>query len=213
MTKTKIASLRKQRGWTQERLAEESQVNPRTIQRLESGEDASLETLRLVANALGVQIGDLFESIDNTDKAKEIIDLDSKKVTQTRKWLAIRDLYRTVIYTIFVILMIILLSGVSMFNDNTWEGLVGVIFWIILWPIGISVIKMVQVSWLEPYLSRKYPKAESLNLAYNNHNSDGSLTYEKHHSRLWIVGLIFIVLVVAGIGGGIFFLYLLKIVL
>lgn len=94
MTKTRIAILRKQRGWTQEKLAEESQVNTRTVQRLESGEDASLETLRLIANALDVQIADLFESLDDSDKSKEIINLDSREAKQTQQWLTIRSFYR-----------------------------------------------------------------------------------------------------------------------
>ncbi|KRM09692.1 helix-turn-helix domain-containing protein [Lentilactobacillus farraginis] len=165
MTKTKIASLRKQRGWTQEKLAEESQVNTRTVQRLESGEDVSLETLRLIVNALDVQIADLFESLDDSDKSREIINLDSKKVKQTQQWLALRSFYRLGMYTAFIILMFALASAVSLLNDDSWIELMGIICWIILWPLGVSVIKIIQVSWIEPYLSRKYPMAEDPKLA------------------------------------------------
>ncbi|MBV0929882.1 helix-turn-helix transcriptional regulator [Lentilactobacillus sp. IMAU92037] len=87
MTNNKIAYLRKQHGWTQEHLAEVSQVNPRTIQRLEAGEDASLETLRLVANALGVQIGDLFETISDSDKGEQLRYLTNRRLTKpTHGW-------------------------------------------------------------------------------------------------------------------------------
>ncbi|MEF7476961.1 helix-turn-helix transcriptional regulator, partial [Pediococcus pentosaceus] len=61
--KTLIADLRKQKGLTQEKLADISGLNVRTIQRLESGEDASLETLRSVAVALKVEVAELFESV------------------------------------------------------------------------------------------------------------------------------------------------------
>ncbi len=40
----RIAALRRERGWTQERLAEASGIAVRTVQRLEGGKDASLET-------------------------------------------------------------------------------------------------------------------------------------------------------------------------
>lgn len=71
-----IALLRKSKGWTQETLAEKSNLSIRTIQRLESGEDSSLETLRLVSNALEVQINDLFSS---SEKQSSEINFMSKE--------------------------------------------------------------------------------------------------------------------------------------
>lgn len=65
MNRTRIIELRQQQGWTQERLATESGVGLRTVQRLEAGQDASLETLSLVADALQVSVRDLFIEIDD----------------------------------------------------------------------------------------------------------------------------------------------------
>ena len=45
---------------SQEQLAEKAKVSVRTIQRLESGQDVSIETLNLVAGALSVEVKDLF---------------------------------------------------------------------------------------------------------------------------------------------------------
>ena len=42
-----VKKLRDRRGWTQEQLAECCGLNVRTIQRVESGNKASLETLAL----------------------------------------------------------------------------------------------------------------------------------------------------------------------
>lgn len=53
---TRITLIRKSRGLTQERLAELTNLSVRTIQRLEAGDDSSLETLRLVAKALNVAV-------------------------------------------------------------------------------------------------------------------------------------------------------------
>lgn len=52
MNKTRIIEIRQAQGWAQERPANESGVGLRTVQRLEAGQDASLETLSLIAEAL-----------------------------------------------------------------------------------------------------------------------------------------------------------------
>ena len=59
-TAKKIIHFRKLKGITQESLADISGLNVRTIQRIESGEvDARLFTLKSIADALEVQVGDL----------------------------------------------------------------------------------------------------------------------------------------------------------
>ncbi|WP_417365309.1 helix-turn-helix domain-containing protein [Glutamicibacter arilaitensis] len=73
MNESRIAELRRTKGWTQERLAAESGVTVRTVQRLEAGNDASLETISLVAKALDVQVGELFKSVQ-TPKFSEAVD-------------------------------------------------------------------------------------------------------------------------------------------
>ncbi|MGJ4846637.1 helix-turn-helix domain-containing protein [Leifsonia sp. Le1] len=85
MNQTRIRELRKTKGWTQERLAENSGVAVRTIQRLESGEDASLETLALLADALNVDVSDLFTSVDRADTADAIKRLDVIRAEQKRQ--------------------------------------------------------------------------------------------------------------------------------
>lgn len=70
---------------TQERLAERSGVAVRTIQRLEAGEDASLETLALIASALEVDVQELFASVDRADLAEAIERLDVIRAEQKRE--------------------------------------------------------------------------------------------------------------------------------
>ncbi|WP_233551376.1 helix-turn-helix domain-containing protein [Amnibacterium setariae] len=62
-----ITTLRQNLGWTQERLATESGVGVRTVQRLEAGHDASLETLSLVSAALRVPVRELFTAVEGHD--------------------------------------------------------------------------------------------------------------------------------------------------
>ena len=58
-----IKQLRDRRGWTQEQLAECCGLNVRTIQRVESGNKASLETLQSLASVFEVNISTLTEEI------------------------------------------------------------------------------------------------------------------------------------------------------
>ncbi|MCB7136985.1 helix-turn-helix domain-containing protein [Cellulosimicrobium marinum] len=75
---TRIPELRRSRGWTQERLAEASSVAVRTIQRLESGADASLESLSLIAGALDVPVSELFQEVARDDFAASVQALDER---------------------------------------------------------------------------------------------------------------------------------------
>jgi transcriptional regulator with XRE-family HTH domain len=56
---TKTKELRVKRAWSQEQLADIAGVNVRTIQRIEHGDGASFESLKAVANAFGVDVGEL----------------------------------------------------------------------------------------------------------------------------------------------------------
>ncbi len=65
-----VKKLRDRNGWTQEQLAECCALNVRTIQRVESGKKASLETLQSLASVFEVNISKLTEEITVIDKAQ-----------------------------------------------------------------------------------------------------------------------------------------------
>lgn len=66
-----VQKLRLQRGWSQEQLAEMSGVSVRTIQRLERGQSAAVETLKAVASVLEVDFSRLQEpEMDSPTTAK-----------------------------------------------------------------------------------------------------------------------------------------------
>lgn len=50
----RIKLEREKRSWTQEQLAERAKLSTRTVQRIESGDESSAETLRLIAEAFGL---------------------------------------------------------------------------------------------------------------------------------------------------------------
>jgi transcriptional regulator with XRE-family HTH domain len=56
-----IQKLRTDRGWTQEQLALHSGLSPRTIQRLESGNAATLESLKCLAAVFDTSVTNLMQ--------------------------------------------------------------------------------------------------------------------------------------------------------
>jgi transcriptional regulator with XRE-family HTH domain len=59
---SQINRARRERGWTQARLAEELGIDARSLQRIESGRTApSLQRLREIADVLGVSCGALID--------------------------------------------------------------------------------------------------------------------------------------------------------
>lgn len=67
-----VKKLREQRHWSQEHLATLSGLSVRTIQRVESGQSASLETLKSLASVFDVEISKLTEEITVIDKKSEL---------------------------------------------------------------------------------------------------------------------------------------------
>lgn len=66
-----VKKLRDKEGWSQEQLATFSGLNVRTVQRVESGQKASLETLKCLASVFEVDIATLTEEITVIDKSSE----------------------------------------------------------------------------------------------------------------------------------------------
>jgi uncharacterized Tic20 family protein len=65
----KIKALRKQRGYSQEVLSERSELNLRTIQRIEAGDtEARGDTLQRLAHALQVSANDLADYTEDEDR-------------------------------------------------------------------------------------------------------------------------------------------------
>ncbi len=63
-----VKKLRLERNWSQEQLAEFCGLSVRTIQRVESGNRASIETLKCLASVFEVEISKLTEEVTVIDK-------------------------------------------------------------------------------------------------------------------------------------------------
>ena len=71
-----IRDLRLERGWSQEQLAEISGVSTRTIQRIERGGKASLESLKCLAAVFETPIPELQKEIVMPNSENALTDED-----------------------------------------------------------------------------------------------------------------------------------------
>ncbi|TFV82254.1 XRE family transcriptional regulator [Microbacterium sp. dk485] len=144
---TRIVELRQHHGWTQERLAAESGVGLRTIQRLEAGQDASLETLSLVAGALRVEVRDLFAVIDDPQLSSRMESLEARADEQQ----AGRDRI-TAAWTWLYVGMGIVLSLLSF-----TLGPYGLVVFLAYWSGGYLILHALRRIHLEPRLEARFP--------------------------------------------------------
>lgn len=151
MNESRVSSLRQELGWTQERLASESGVGVRTIQRLEAGHDANLDTLSLVAGALRVPVRDLFTTLDGqefTDRVESMEDRTERqqnardRVTAAWRWLYIG-------------------VGIAVTLFAFTAGQYGLPMLLSYWVAGLIVLRAVRTLVFEPRLDEKYPLSRS----------------------------------------------------
>ena len=104
-----LKQLRVQKGWSQETLAEKSKISVRTIQRIENGKRANLETLKDIAYALDVEV------ITLTQENKLIVTLNKEQ----------KLFISSLIYFAVVMLSLMVISITSTKSEN-W------VWWIFL---------------------------------------------------------------------------------
>ncbi len=73
-----VRKLRLQRGWSQEQLAEFTDLSVRTIQRAERGQKPSLETARSLASVFEVDISTFNIGVNSMNSTEEVNDQEYK---------------------------------------------------------------------------------------------------------------------------------------
>lgn len=109
-----VRKLRLQRGWSQEQLSEMSGLSVRTIQRIERGDNAGLESLKALASVFEIQVSDLQKSPepDMTEYVK-IPTEEERAIAHVKK---IKGFYSHAIWYVLVI------SGLFIFNYVSEPG-------------------------------------------------------------------------------------------
>lgn len=192
--KTRITLIRKSKGLTQEKLAELSHLSVRTIQRLEAGDDSSLETLRLVANALNVSVTELFESVSDENKEKEINYLAKEQTKQIEQRKSEKQIFNIKKLSIFI-LILLLAAFIDKFPENI-QGIVGIL-WLGIFFLSLYLMKYMKSNW-RLKMNEKYPLTRDLKTEKTN-NIDDFLWWKQPIARnilmvFWsaIIPLIFI---------------------
>ena len=192
--KTRITLIRKSKGLTQEKLAELSKLSVRTIQRLEAGDESSLETLRLVANALNVSVTELFESVSDENKEKEINYLAKEQTKQIEQLKSEKQIFNIKILSIFI-LILLLAAFIDKFPENL-QGILGIL-WLGLFFLSLCIMKYMKSNW-RLKMNEKYPLTRDLKTEKSN-NIDDFLWWKQPIARnilmvFWsaVIPLIFI---------------------
>ncbi len=153
MNESRIAELRRSKGWTQQQLAAESGVTTRTVQRLEAGQDSSMDTLTRIAKALEVSVGDLFSLVEKQEFGEAVESLELRTGRQQEQ----RDSYVKGIMLVYrgVGLVVTLATVVFAMTAN-----LGWYPWLIIpvyWGGGQLVLEALFRLKLDPTLNEKYP--------------------------------------------------------
>ncbi|TNC47365.1 helix-turn-helix domain-containing protein [Mumia zhuanghuii] len=156
MNKARIKDLRTARGWSQERLAEVSGVAVRTIQRLEAGNDASLETLSMVANALEVPVRDLFVSVDSDQLTIAVDGLDARIADERRARARAERAQKGWRY-FYVALGIAVTAGAIIAVGSPASTGEAILVVPAYWLGGLFLLRFLEKSVLGPRLDARYP--------------------------------------------------------
>jgi len=121
-----IRKLRLQRGWSQEQLARLSGLNIRTIQRIERGQNPSLESQKALAAVFKVEVTNLQEH--KVNPAQEISESEKQVIEHVRD---IKAFYSHIITYVLVI------TGLFILNLITSPGYLWVLWAALGWGIGL----------------------------------------------------------------------------
>lgn len=101
-----VQKLRLQHGWSQQQLAELSGLSVRTIQRIESGQPASMETLKALASVFEIDFSDLNSEADMNPSTPSTLD----------EQLALSHVRRVKRFCIHVIQYVVVIAGLAAIN-------------------------------------------------------------------------------------------------
>ena len=141
-----LKEMRLQRHWSQEQLAEMSGLSIRTIQRIENGENAGLESLKSLAAVFEIDIID-------SDKKKEIAQIRTEEAYIQN----IKGFYKLLAIAILSLIAPVILA----INDSSnW----GVFFWLLLsWIViigiySLNVFDFLGDEWKQKLINKKFKK-------------------------------------------------------
>ena len=122
-----IKKMRLDRHWSQEQLAEMSGLSIRTIQRIENGENAGLESLKSLAAVFETNITD-------SDKKEEI-----EQIRKEEEYVQnLKGFYKLLILAIFSLVVFFV---IAIFESDS-EGWFLFLYMLIFWAVSLGVYSL-----------------------------------------------------------------------
>ena len=143
-----IKKMRLERHWSQEQLAEMSGLSKRTIQRIENGENAGLESLKSLAA--------VFETNIEDSNKKEEVDQIRKEETYIQKLKAFYKLLGLALINLILFFFIAV-------NDSDSEGWWLFIYMLITWIAFLGIYSFISFDffgeeWKKKMIDKKFKK-------------------------------------------------------
>lgn len=149
----KIQKLRLQHGWSQEQLADLSGLNVRTIQRIENGQTASIESLKALGAVFNVDFSEI-SSEKETDMTALTADTD-----KTAEALAFAHVRRLKRFYIHLAQFAIIITGLAIINLATSSHYLWFLWPAAGWGIGLAFHGMMIFNKI-PFLNADWEKRE-----------------------------------------------------
>jgi len=108
-----VQKLRLQRGWSQEQLAIVSGLSVRTIQRIERGQSASLETLATLASVFEIDVSQLTVEKETDMQSIAVNSREAEEAIAFERVRKIKKFYLHVAQYVLVIAMLVVINLVT----------------------------------------------------------------------------------------------------
>ncbi|MEJ8309224.1 2TM domain-containing protein [Agrobacterium larrymoorei] len=108
-----VQKLRLQRGWSQEQLATVSGLSVRTIQRIERGQSASLETLATLASIFEIDVSQLTVEKEPDMQSLAVNSREAEEAIAFERVRKIKKFYLHVAQYVLVIAMLVVINLVT----------------------------------------------------------------------------------------------------
>ncbi len=145
-----VQEMRLKKGWSQQQLADISGLNVRTIQRIEQGQSASLESFKALGAAFNVDFSQLQE-----DAVREIVSTPE----QTEIALAFSHVRQVARFWHSLLIYVIVIAGLAAINLMTYPKVLWFLYTAAIWGF-VLVLKALRVFGLMPWFGPEWEKQQ-----------------------------------------------------
>ena len=161
-----VQKLRLQRGWSQQQLADLSGLSIRTIQRIENGQAASVETMKSLASVFEIDFTQLqpepemnISSNDSTNQRSDNAAPSSKSDASPEEILAMRHVANLKEFYLRAICYVLIVGFLAVVNWMISPGYYWVVWVALGWGLALA-LKAVRVFELVPFLGANWEKKQ-----------------------------------------------------